>query len=56
MTYWIVTDDIYSYIRYDERPFANILKERPDLRDRIIVVHGASKTYAMTGWRINYGR
>ena len=51
---WIVTDDIYSYIRYDERPFANILKERPDLRDRIIVVHGASKTYAMTGWRIGF--
>ena len=51
---WIVTDDIYSYIRYDERPFANVLRERPDLRERIIVIHGASKTYAMTGWRIGF--
>jgi aspartate aminotransferase len=51
---WIVTDDIYSYIVYDEAPFANVLKERPDLRDRIIIVHGASKTYAMTGWRIGF--
>jgi aspartate aminotransferase len=51
---WLVTDDIYSYIRYDETPFASVLRERPDLRDRIIVVHGVSKTYAMTGWRIGF--
>jgi len=51
---WIITDDIYSHIRYDEAPFINVLRERPDLRDRIIVVHGASKTYSMTGWRIGF--
>ncbi len=51
---WVITDDIYSHIRYDGAPFANILRERPDLRDRIVVVHGASKTYAMTGWRIGF--
>lgn len=51
---WIVTDDIYSRIRYDDGPFASVLTERPDLRDRIIVIHGASKTYAMTGWRIGF--
>jgi aspartate aminotransferase len=51
---WLVTDDIYSYIRYDDVPFASVLTERPDLRERIIVVHGASKTYAMTGWRIGF--
>jgi len=51
---WIVTDDIYSRIRYDEAPFASVLTERPDLRDRIFVIHGASKTYAMTGWRIGF--
>ena len=51
---WVITDDIYSHIRYDDAPFVSILRERPDLRDRIIVVHGASKTYAMTGWRIGF--
>lgn len=51
---WLITDDIYSHIRYDDSPFINVLRERPDLRNRIIVVHGASKTYAMTGWRIGF--
>jgi aspartate aminotransferase len=51
---WIITDDIYSHIRYDDAPFISVLRERPDLRDRIIVVHGASKTYSMTGWRIGF--
>lgn len=51
---WIITDDIYSFVRYGDSPFMSVLRERPDLRDRIIVVHGASKTYAMTGWRIGF--
>jgi aspartate aminotransferase len=51
---WIITDDIYSHIRYDDAPFISVLRERPDLRDRIIVAHGASKTYSMTGWRIGF--
>ena len=51
---WVISDDIYSWIRYGSAPFDCVLRERPDLRDRIIVVHGASKTYAMTGWRIGF--
>jgi aspartate aminotransferase len=51
---WIISDDIYSFIRYESGPYASILRERPDLRDRMIVVHGASKTYAMTGWRVGF--
>ncbi|MEC9072403.1 MAG: aminotransferase class I/II-fold pyridoxal phosphate-dependent enzyme, partial [Myxococcota bacterium] len=51
---WVITDDIHSELRYDGGAYASILRERPDLRDRIIVVHGASKTYAMTGWRIGF--
>ncbi len=51
---WIISDDIYSYLRYDGRPFASPLRERPDLRDRIFIAHGASKTYAMTGWRVGF--
>ncbi|MEZ4265380.1 MAG: pyridoxal phosphate-dependent aminotransferase [Myxococcota bacterium] len=51
---WIITDDIYSFIRYGEGVFENVLRERPDLKERIFVVHGASKTYGMTGWRIGF--
>lgn len=51
---WIISDDIYSYLRYDGSPFASPLRERPDLRDRIFIAHGASKTYAMTGWRVGF--
>lgn len=51
---WICTDDIYSYLRYDGGEFVSVLRERPDLRDRIIIVHGASKTFAMTGWRLGF--
>ena len=51
---WIITDDIYSYITYDGVPFCSILKLRPELRDRVFVLHGASKTYSMTGWRIGF--
>ncbi|MGM0578784.1 MAG: pyridoxal phosphate-dependent aminotransferase [Myxococcota bacterium] len=51
---WIITDDIYSYIRYGDGEFVSVLRECPELRDRIIVVHGASKTFAMTGWRIGF--
>lgn len=51
---WIITDDIYSFIRYGTGPFINILRLRPDLKERIFVLHGASKTYSMTGWRIGF--
>ncbi|MGI9296264.1 MAG: pyridoxal phosphate-dependent aminotransferase [Gammaproteobacteria bacterium] len=50
----VATDDIYEHIRYDGRPFANIVNVRPDLADRVVVVNGVSKAYAMTGWRIGY--
>ena len=51
---WIVSDDIYEHIRYDDRPFANLANACPDLAPRVIVVNGVSKAYAMTGWRIGY--
>ena len=50
----IATDDIYEHIRYDGRPFANILNACPSLSERVIVINGVSKAYAMTGWRIGY--
>ena len=51
---WIITDDIYSYITYDNVPFMSVLGLRPELKDRIFILHGASKTYSMTGWRIGF--
>lgn len=51
---YILTDDIYEYIRWNGRRFVNILNVCPALRERTIVVNGVSKAYAMTGWRIGY--
>jgi aspartate aminotransferase len=51
---WILTDDVYEFIRYDgERP-THIVAMEPSLRERTVVVNSVSKTYAMTGWRIGY--
>lgn len=52
--FWIISDDIYSSIRYDGATRATVLAQRPHLKERIFIVHGASKTYAMTGWRIGF--
>jgi len=49
----ILSDEIYSDIYYAERP-ASIL-DVPNVLDRVFVVNGFSKTYAMTGWRLGYG-
>lgn len=50
---WVIADEIYSRIIYDDR-FESIL-EIPGALQRTIVVDGMSKTYAMTGWRLGYG-
>jgi aspartate aminotransferase len=50
----VISDDIYESIRYDEVPFFNICNVSEALHDRVIIVNGVSKTYAMTGWRIGY--
>ena len=51
---WIMADDIYEHIVFDE-PFTTLAALAPDLKDRILIVNGASKAYAMTGWRIGVG-
>ncbi|HET6418525.1 MAG TPA: pyridoxal phosphate-dependent aminotransferase [Geobacteraceae bacterium] len=50
----IISDDIYERLLYDNLSFSNIATATPALKDRVIVVNGVSKTYAMTGWRIGY--
>jgi aspartate aminotransferase len=51
---WIITDEIYGELVYDGFEHVSIAKLAPDLADRIVVVDGVSKTYAMTGWRIGW--
>lgn len=51
---WIVSDDLYEHIVFDEFPFATIASVAPPLYERTITVNGVSKAYAMTGWRIGY--
>ncbi len=50
----VVSDDIYHRLVYGDGSFASILHVDPALRDRVVIVNGVSKTYAMTGWRIGY--
>ncbi|WP_127346985.1 pyridoxal phosphate-dependent aminotransferase [Pseudidiomarina mangrovi] len=50
----IATDDMYEHILWAAEPFANMAMVAPDLRDRIVILSGVSKAYAMTGWRIGY--
>lgn len=51
---WIMVDDIYEHLVYDDFRFFTIAQVRPQLRDRVLTVNGVSKAYAMTGWRIGY--
>jgi len=52
--FWIIVDEIYSRLIYDGLDHRSILEVAPDLRERIVIVDGVSKTYAMTGWRIGW--
>ena len=50
----IMCDDIYQEILFDNVEFTTMAQVAPDLFDRVLTVHGVSKSYAMTGWRIGY--
>ena len=51
---WVMTDDMYEHLIYDGFEFCTIADVEPRLKDRTLTVNGASKTYAMTGWRIGF--
>ncbi|MGK2286888.1 pyridoxal phosphate-dependent aminotransferase [Pedomonas sp. V897] len=51
---WILSDDMYEHIVYDDFKFATIAAVEPRLYDRTLTMNGASKAYSMTGWRIGY--
>lgn len=50
----VLSDDMYEHIVYDGFRFATPACVEPELYDRTLTVNGASKAYAMTGWRIGY--
>lgn len=49
----LMSDEIYSQMLYDGREHVSLL-DYPEIRDRLIMLDGWSKTYAMTGWRLGY--
>ena len=51
---WVVTDEIYEHLLYGDRQISSIATLVPALGDRLVIVHGVAKTYAMTGWRVGW--
>jgi aspartate aminotransferase len=51
---WILTDEIYQHLVYGDASFSSMPALVPSLADRIVVVNGVAKTYAMTGWRVGW--
>jgi aspartate aminotransferase len=52
---WIMTDDMYEHLVYDDFVFTTPAQVEPSLYERTLTVNGVSKAYCMTGWRIGYG-
>lgn len=50
---WLMSDEIYEHINYTPEGHVSF-GEFPEIKDRLIIVNGVSKAYAMTGWRIGY--
>ncbi|OHV79530.1 aspartate transaminase [Ensifer sp. LCM 4579] len=51
----VLTDEIYDEIWFGEGRLLSLVEAVPHLKDRVFVVNGVSKSYAMTGWRLGYG-
>ena len=51
---WVMTDDMYEHLVFDDFKFATPAEVEPGLYDRTLTCNGVSKSYAMTGWRIGY--
>jgi aspartate aminotransferase len=52
---WVMTDDMYEHLVYDDFDYKTIAQVEPRLYERTLTVNGVSKAYCMTGWRIGYG-
>ncbi|WP_115728655.1 pyridoxal phosphate-dependent aminotransferase [Actinomyces culturomici] len=51
---WVITDEIYEHLLYEDAQPAHIVKIVPELADQTLVLNGVAKTYAMTGWRVGW--
>ena len=51
---WVLTDEIYEHLTYGDHTFSSIATLVPELGDRVVIVNGVAKTYAMTGWRVGW--
>jgi len=51
---WVMTDDMYEHLAYDDFEFCTPAEVEPGLYERTLTCNGVSKAYAMTGWRIGY--
>lgn len=51
---WVVTDEIYEHLTYGDVTFNSIATLVPELEDRVVILNGVAKTYAMTGWRVGW--
>lgn len=51
---WVLSDDIYEHVIYDDFVFATIAEVEPKLYERTLTMNGVSKAYCMTGWRLGY--
>lgn len=49
----VIADEIYEHISYTGKPLTSIASF-PEMKDRVVVINGVSKAYAMTGWRIGF--
>ena len=52
---WVMADDMYEHVVYDDFEFTTPAEIEPSLFDRTVTLNGHSKVYAMTGWRVGYG-
>jgi len=52
---WVLTDDMYEHLIYDDLKFYTPAQVEPGLYERTLTMNGLSKTYCMTGWRMGYG-
>ncbi|NUB43935.1 pyridoxal phosphate-dependent aminotransferase [Fertoebacter nigrum] len=51
---WVMSDDMYEHLVFDDFVFTSPAQIEPGLYDRTLTCNGVSKAYAMTGWRIGY--
>lgn len=51
---WVMTDDMYEFLVYDDFKFWTIAQVEPKLQPRVLTLNGLSKAYCMTGWRVGY--